>query len=214
MDIEKKKNLKEVLEWIACIIIAIVLALLVRHYIFTPTVVRQVSMKQTLQSGDRLILDRWSITTNKEIKKGEIITFEAPSATKISEVAFDASNPVATYDNEPTNIFSKFVYYVLEFNKTSYIKRVIAVEGDHVLIENGKVYINGELQHEEYLAEGVTTEKTGDFYDLTVPEGYIFVMGDNRSQSVDSRVFGCIPLDKVEGKVLFRFWPFTEFGKI
>lgn len=214
MDIEKKENIKEVVEWILCIIIAVVLALLVRHFVFTPTVVRQVSMKPTLEQGDRLILDRWSITTNKEIQRGEIITFEAPTITQVSVADFDSNNPVAIYSNEPTNIFSRFMYYVLEFYKTSYIKRVIGVAGDHILIEDGNVYLNGEKLEEEYLADDVYTERTGVFYDITVPEGYVFAMGDNRTQSVDCRAFGCIPVEKIESKVLIRFWPLGKFGKV
>ena len=127
MDTEKKNNIKEVIEWIICIVIAVILALLVRHYVFTPTVVRQVSMKTTLEQGDRLILNRWCITTNQEIKRGDIITFEAPSVLDKEDIVFDKENPVAIYNYEPSNIFSKFMYYVLEFSKTSYIKRVIAV---------------------------------------------------------------------------------------
>lgn len=214
MDTERKNNIKEIVEWIMCIVIAVVLALLVRHYIFTPTVVRQVSMKPNLEQGDRLILNRWAITTKQEIKRGDIITFEAPSVVDAEEVVFDKDNPVAEYSYEPSNIFSKFAYYVLEFSKTSYIKRVIGVAGDHILIKNGKVYLNGELLEEEYLAEGVYTERTGAFYDITVPEGYIFAMGDNRMQSVDCRVFGCIPLEKIESKVAFRFWPLEKFGNV
>ena len=214
MDTQKKENIKEILEWIACILIAVILALLVRHFVFTPTAVRQVSMKSTLEQGDRLILDRWSITTNKEIKRGEIITFEAPSNTQVLLEDFDASNPVAEYKNEPKGIFSKFVYYVLEFNKISYIKRVIGVGGDKILIENGKVFLNGEELQEDYLKEGMTTERLGVFYDITVPEGYVFAMGDNRPQSKDSRAFGCVPISKIESKVSIRFWPFDKFGKI
>lgn len=54
----------------------------------------------------------------------------------------------------------------------------------------------------------------GAFYDLTVPEGYIFAMGDNRAESKDCRAFGCIPIDKVESKVAMRFWPFSKWGKV
>lgn len=214
MDIEKNKNLREVIEWIICIIIAVILALLVRHFVFTPTVVQQVSMKNTLEQGDRLILNRWSITTNEEIERGEIITFEAPSVVETSKVKYDKNNPVAEYSYEPSNIFSSFLYYVLEFNKTSYIKRVIGIAGDYILIENGKVYRNGELLQEDYLDDGVYTERTGKYYDITVPEGYIFAMGDNRTESIDCRVFGCIPVEKVESKVAFRFWPFNKFGNV
>lgn len=211
MDIEGKEKLREVIEWIICIVIAVVLALAVRHFIFTPTVVRQVSMKETLQNGDRLVLDRWSITRGKGIERGEIITFEAPSSTKSTH---DENSPVATYTNQPTGIFSKFLYYVLEVNKESYIKRVIGVAGDHVLIEDGKVYLNGEELKEEYLAEGMQTPRTGHYYDITVPDGYVFAMGDNRTGSKDCREFGCIPLEKIESKVLFRFWPFNKFGSV
>ncbi len=214
MTTEKKENLKEVIEWIICIIIAIILALVVRHYIFTPTVVKQVSMKPTMQSGDRLILDRWSITRKKDIKRGEIITFEAPSNIEIPEPEdVDLNNPVAVYEDQPRNLFSKFIYYVLEYNKTSYIKRVIGISGDRIKIEGGKVYVNDEQLEESYLTYNLYTDSRV-YYDITVPDGYIYVMGDNRTDSVDSRVFGCIPIDKVESKVLMRFWPFNKFGKV
>lgn len=213
-ELERKNNIKEVVEWILCIVIAVTLALVVRHYVITPTVVAQQSMRTTLEQKDRLFLDRLSITLNKEIKRGEIITFEAPSKEDITVLDFDKDNPVAVYDKEPNNIFSKFVYYVLEINKESYIKRVIGVAGDHILIQDGKVYINGEEQQEDYLRENVRTERTGLFYDITVPEGYIFAMGDNRSYSKDCRAFGCIPIEKVESKVAVRFWPLDKMGKV
>ena len=65
---------------------------------------------------------------------------------------------IARYENEPTNIFSKFSYYVLELNKISYIKRVIGLPGDYVEITDGKVYINGEQLEENYLKPGVVTD--------------------------------------------------------
>ena len=98
--------------------------------------------------------------------------------------------------------------------KTSYIKRVIAIAGDHILIKNAKVYLNNNLLQEDYLSDDVYTERTGQFYDLTVPEGCVFVMGDNRTKSTDSRVFGCIPIEKIEGIVSARFWSLDKFGKV
>ena len=211
MEIDPK--VKNILEWAYCIIIAIVLALLFRYYIGTPTVVKQPSMNNTLQEGQRLILSRWTRTVKGKYDRGDIITFEAPSNSTPTIFQVDLENPVAIYDYEPKGIFAKFSYYVLEFSKTSYIKRVIGVEGDHIKIEDGKVYLNGEELDETYLAEGVTTTG-GIFTDVVVPEGYIFVMGDNRSHSTDSRSFGCIPVEKVESKVWIRFWPLNKFGKI
>lgn len=211
MEQEKKEIIKEILEWIYCIVIAIVLALIVRYYIGTPTVVQMDSMYPTFKQGDRLILNRLAITLHSDLKRGEVITFEAPSSSYGSSAEVDLSNPVAKYDDEPTNIFNKFAYYVLDIGKKSYIKRVIGLPGDHIQIENGNVYINGELLNEEYLREEVKTTNH-IFSELTVPEGYVFVMGDNRGGSMDSRELGCIPISKVESKVALRFFPFDRFG--
>jgi len=213
---EKKNVIKEILEWGYCIIIAVVLALLVRHFIGTPTLVQQQSMQTTFMPGDRLILSRWTKTRKGEYKRGDIITFEAPTVSVVSLADVNFENPVATYSKEPKNIWSKFIYYVLEINKTSYIKRIIGLEGDHIEIKNGKVFRNDEELEEEYLDENVFTDlgSYGVYSDIIVPEGYVFVMGDNREHSTDSRCFGCIPVSKIEGKVWIRFWPFTKFGKV
>ena len=129
---------RNILEWIFCIVIAFVLAIVIKYYVGTPTIVSQVSMKPTLQAGQRLILNRWMRTIHEMPKRGEIITFEAPSKVSYSSSAeVDLSNPVAKYEKEPTSWWGKFVYYVLEIGKESYIKRVIALPGEHVKIENG-----------------------------------------------------------------------------
>ena len=196
------EDLKNILEWIYCIIIAFALALLFRYYIATPTIVKQRSMYPTLKDGERLILNRTIRITKKTPKVGDIITFQAP-ARKLNNGEFiDQTNPIATYGYEPKSKFKKFVFYVLEFTKDSYIKRVIATEGQHVVIKNNKVYINGKEFEESYLQPDVVT--TSDVYnDFIVPKGYIFAMGDNRTKSTDCREFGCIPLEKVEGIVVF-----------
>lgn len=210
---ELKPRTKNILEWVYCIIIAVVLALLFRYYIGTPTVVKQPSMYNTLEEGQRLLLSRWTRTVKGEYKRGDIITFEAPSSPVLSAFDVDMNNPVAVYDYKIQGVFAKFSYYVLEFSKTSYIKRVIGVAGDHIKIEDGKVYLNEKELEESYLRENITTEgKT--FSDIIVPEGYVFVMGDNRPHSTDSRSFGCIPVEKIESKVWIRFWPLNKFGKV
>lgn len=209
------KKIREITEWILCIVIAVVLALFVRTYIGTPTVVQQVSMYPTLIEGERLILNRLSIKTGAELNRGDIITFEAPTSSLITSSEVDLNNPVAEYNYKPNGIIESFKYYILEIGKKSYIKRVIATAGEHLKIENGKVYINGEELQEDYLQPGViTTSLNGQFTDFTVPQGYVFVMGDNRDESTDSRRFGCIPLEKVESKVLIRFWPLSKFGGV
>ena len=211
-------TLKEIMEWLICIIIAVVLALLVRYYVGTPTVVQQTSMYPTLKPNERLWLNRWGRTTNKMPERGDIITFEAPSVIRVQNL--DINNPVAKYNYEPEGLFEKFRYYVLEDDalKKSYIKRVIGLPGDYLEIKEGNVYINGEKLEEEYLADGVVTDmaqaNNEEVFAITIPENHVFAMGDNRTGSTDCRSFGCIPLEKIEGTVSFRFWPFSEFGGV
>lgn len=208
-------NIKDILEWIYCIIIAIILALLFRYYIGTPTIVKQVSMYPTLVQDQRLWLNRWGRTTKKMPNKGDIITFEAPSKkTYTSQSQIDQSNPIAKYENEPKGIFNKFVYYVLELGKDSYIKRVIALPGEHVQIKDGNVYINGEQLEENYLQPGIVTDVGVGYDDFIVPDNCVFAMGDNRNHSTDCREFGCIPLEKIESKVWIRIWPLNLWGKV
>ena len=210
-----KKIVKEIGGWIICIVIAVILALLIKYFILTPTVVKQESMYPTLEENQRLILNRLGRTFKQMPKRGDIITFEAPTVTYRTEEDTDISNPVAIYEDEERNIFEGFSYNVLEIGKTSYIKRVIGLPGDHVQIKNGKVYINEEELEEDYLQSGIVTDDAeGMFSDIIVPQNTVFAMGDNRNSSVDCRAFGCIPLERIEGKVLIRFWPLNEFGKV
>ena len=117
-NIENKKNKKHmsertqnIVEWIVCIVIAIVLTLLFRYFIATPTVVQQVSMYPTLQENQRLIVKRTFRITHKMPERGDIITFEAPTHTYSAGTA-DESNPVAVYMENDRNIFS-WGYYII-----------------------------------------------------------------------------------------------------
>lgn len=81
------------------------------------------------------------------------------------------------------------------------IKRVIGLPGDHIQIKDGSVYVNGEKLEESYISNEILTESF-ILNDFTVPEGYYFMMGDNRERSSDSRTLGCIPKNKLEGRVI------------
>lgn len=93
------------------------------------------------------------------------------------------------------------------------IKRVIGLPGDEISILDGKVYLNGVEQQEPYIMEDFTA---GDIESFTVPEGQLFVMGDNRAVSLDSRrpEIGCINVDQVIGKAFFRLFPFNRIGPV
>lgn len=197
---------KEILEWVYAIAVAVIVALLIRYFLFTPTMVKQTSMYPTLKENERLFLSRIIRLTGNIPERGDIITFEAPYAIGDSN-----AEPTAKYNKETP--FGEFIKDFFEVGKVCYIKRVIGLPGDKIEIKDGKLYLNGEEYIEEYIQQGVETYAT-NFHSLTVPEGTIFVMGDNRTGSKDSREFGCIPIDKIEGKVKFRMWPLNVFGEI
>ena len=203
----------EIFEWGYCILIAVVLAVLFRYFIGTPTIVKMTSMYPTLEQNQRLWLNRWQRTTKQMPERGDIITFQEPDKLEYKAAEINKFNPVAVYKERKG--FEWFTYNFLEIGKASYIKRVIALPGEHVEIKEGAVYINDEKLEEPYIQSGVVTDVLGvGFNDFTVPENTVFAMGDNRNHSTDCRVFGCIPLDKIESKVAIRIWPLNLFGKI
>lgn len=92
-----------------------------------------------------------------------------------------------------------------------YIKRVIGIAGDTVSVKDGQVYLNGKPEDESYTKD---KETYGYFPEVTVPEGHIFAMGDNRNNSNDSRVIGTVDISRIEGKVVFRLFPLSRAGRI
>ena len=102
------------------------------------------------------------------------------------------------------------IFPVGEENKL-YIKRVIGLPGDVITIDNGVVYVNGEVNNQDYTLDGYTN---GDIEAMVVPDGEIFVLGDNRLNSIDSREIGTQKIDDVKGVAFVRLWPLTTFGKL
>jgi len=90
-----------------------------------------------------------------------------------------------------------------------YIKRVVGLPGDRVEIRNKKTYVNGEQLFEPYLLEN-----SNDFDEIVVPNDSVFVMGDNRNNSADSREWGFLPMENITGRTLFRYWPLDEIGAL
>ena len=100
-------------------------------------------------------------------------------------------------------------------NSTDFIKRIIALPGERLLIRDGTVYINGHKLVEPYLPEEWTIDGTwNNGVEAVIPANEYFVMGDNRNRSQDSRFFGPISRDRIDGKAWFRIWPLDRFGNI
>lgn len=213
---EENSKSKEIFEWIVCILIALIIVVLIKAFIGFPTVVSGASMDSTLKDKQRLWVSRIGIEINKYPKRGDIITFEAPSNTYITKVNYNPNNLVAEYKGNSKGLGEKIKSSIDIFGETSFIKRVIGLPRDHIEIKNKTVYLNGKALQEDYLDSGTVTDSTegGLFLDVIVPDGYVYVLGDNREVSCDSRLFGCIPIDKIEGRAVFRFWPLNKLGTL
>lgn len=212
---EENSKSKEIFEWIVCILIALIIVVLIKAFVGFPTVVSGASMDSTLKDKQRLWVSRIGIEIHKYPKRGDIITFEAPSTTYVTKASYNSDDVTAEYKNDSKGIGEKIKSSIDIFGETSFIKRVIGLPGDHVEIKNKSVYLNGQALEEKYLDAGTVTDSAeGFFLDVVVPDGYVYVLGDNREVSGDSRRFGCIPVDKIEGKAVFRFWPLNKLGKV
>ncbi|WP_042352131.1 signal peptidase I [Bacillus massiliigorillae] len=180
---EKNAVAKEILSWIKPIIFAVVIVFVCRQFLFTPITVSGQSMEPTFHDKNKVIVSKIS-----KIKRFDTIVFQ--------------SNLVD----------SKYI-----------IKRVIGLPGDTIEMKNDVLYINGKEYKEPYLQEKkdelepgkkltddfTLSERTGK---TKVPEGSLFVLGDNRQNSNDSRYFGFVKDEAVLGEVKLRFFPFDEIG--
>ncbi len=174
----KKTFFGELISWLMAIVFAVILALFLKTFIFSTTMVQGTSMYPTLDNDDRLIALKLPLFFS-DPSRGDIVLFESPI------------NP-----------------------EEDYIKRVIGIEGDEVQLSDGSVYVNGTKLEEYYIEEGLDTLPESNLTSWKVGEGQLFVLGDNRNfrKSTDSRVFGLISKDKVEGHAVFRYFPLDRIG--
>ena len=202
--------LREVLDWVICFAIAFVVYLLINYFFICAPTVKQQSMHPTIKNNEKVLTIRPWMKGSK-FEYGQIITFEAPIDNKLY---IDSNETLYTAQYENYTGITLFLYNFLDVNKVSYIKRVIGLPGDHIVIKDGIVYRNDERIEEPYLREMNTEIQEQEYADVIVPENTVYVMGDNREQSKDSRSFGCIPYSRVNGYVLCRIWPLNKLGSI
>jgi signal peptidase I len=173
---------KEGIEWVKAFAIGIIIFAFIRTFFFSNYIVDGESMMPTLQEGNKLVVNKLGYHIS-ELNRFDVIVFHA---------------------NE----------------KEDFVKRIIGLPGDEIIYKNDQLFINGEKYKEPFLIKykqaipGI--KLTGDFSlkEITgvniVPEGKLFVLGDNRLGSWDSRHFGFISADQVVGKVDLRYWPLNE----
>jgi len=131
------------------------------------------------------------------------------------EPTFESENRVIISKIHKLDHFDLVVFHA-PGSTEDYIKRVIGLPGDTIVMKDDRLFINGKEYEEEYIQANkeqlFKDQKLTEDFEVTVPEGQLFVLGDNRRHSTDSRVIGCIDEDSVVGKVGFRFYPFNSIG--
>lgn len=194
---EKPNYFIETLKWIFVVIISIIIALVLRAFVFEWVVVQGPSMENTLYNQQVLFVNKMRYNFGPP-KRGEIVIFEVTEGS-IDYIPVLKDIPIVSSLLPPKD-------------EIDYIKRIIGLPGDDIDIISGSVYVNG-IKHKETYAKGSTEEKSFEL-PCTVPENKVFVMGDNRVNSNDSRQFGFVDIDKIKGKAALRIRPLKEFGSI
>lgn len=202
---ELKTKIKPILkETIETIVFVVVMVIIIRFFIGEIRWIPSGSMKPTLLEGDRIFVERVS-RFYATPKHGDVMVFYPPFE-KLSK------KPIAVFERL-TGFFCKDV---------AYIKRVIGIPGDRIVIrpdEDGKyaVYRNGKRLEEKYILDDydyIPCSESMYCGPFTVPAGQYFMMGDNRGNSQDSRFWGFLPKDRFIGRAVVLFWPFNRFSKL
>jgi signal peptidase I len=179
------------------ILMALALALLIKSTLLQAFWIPTGSMEPTLVPGDRVIVAKIPYYLH-DPQRGDIIVFEEPDPAK---------EPERGVWGAVTHWLGQGLGFTPPDNP-DYIKRVIGIPGDVVSGKRGHVFVNGVQLSEPYLKG-----RTEPFKETTVPEGELFVMGDNRANSLDSRFgLGFVPIDRVIGKAVFVIWPVGNIG--
>lgn len=177
-------------EYVEAFLVALVLALVIRTFLLQPYKIPSGSMIPALKVGDRIFVFRLPYWFGAKPEVGDIVVFKVPK---------DINN----YDPK----------------KPVYIKRVVGLAGDEVEIKRGRIFVNGELIEDPPIFKEINyVHLVGGmdrpYYSRTVPEGRIYVFGDNSAHSYDSRAWGGVPYENIIGKAFFRYWPLWRIGLV
>lgn len=170
----KKPGKSAVREWAETLIVALLVALVIRSFVVQVYLVEGPSMEPTLHTFERVFVNKL-VYRFRAPEPGEIIVLQDPARPQ-----------------------------------RELIKRVIAVAGETIEIKQGIVYVDGKALKEPFTNTAIKSNTNMD--PLPVPEGHVFVMGDNRGMSFDSRNIGPIAISKIDGKAFFMFWPMDKFA--
>jgi len=185
------------------IFVALAVAILVKTFVIQAFYIPSESMVPTLEVGDRVFVSKFMFDGG-DVARGDVIVFENPNPGELPDRSGVSS--ILHWLGEGIGLAQP--------ENEDFIKRVIGLPGETIEIKENVVYIEGEPLDEPYLTEEAKSNN-GDLEPTTVPDGEVFVMGDNRGNSADSRYgLGTVPLDRVIGKAFVLIWPPSHVGGI
>ncbi|NLV89143.1 MAG: signal peptidase I [Tissierellia bacterium] len=201
---KRKSILTEIIEWIKTFVITFILLLFIFGNVFSTTGIKGPSMEPNFFEGERVFIYNLGYYFS-ESKRGDVVVLSKHYSEK--GLIINTITVAKDLINNISNMIKK------EIEVKYIVKRVIGLPGDTIDIKDGYVYLNGNRLEENYV-KGQTFERLGLSYPITIPENKVFVLGDNREVSLDSRDLGLISYDQIKGKVTFRLLPISRFGKI
>lgn len=200
---QRKHIQKEIFGWALAIFMPLIILTFLFSVVFAIATVNQQSMEPNYTKGDVLYYSRF-VGAEQMPKRGDLVLFYADHRTE-SGILFELEQRFVDVTDRFRSLYDQ--------KNVRYVKRVIGLPGDEIDITDGRVYINGVVLVESYVVFD-KTEQGKQLYPYKVPQRMLFVMGDNRGVSEDSRAFGAIDIRSVEGIGRYRIWPPSRFGKI
>jgi signal peptidase I len=194
----------QVTEMIVIVVMALAIALVVQWLLVKPYRIPSGSMEPTLDIGQRVLVNRVSHRLGADPKVGDIITFHPPAGA--DELPPRCGSMPADGQPCPLSTPGK--------SSQTFIKRVVGVAGDRITVRNGHVVRNGRQTSEPFIAPCGGGEGCDFSRPVLVPRGDVFVMGDNRGASDDSRFWGPVPVDWVIGNAFATYWPPKRVGTL
>jgi signal peptidase I len=195
-----KKGGGGVLEFLIILIVSFVLVFgFVRPFIVEAFWIPSASMVPTLKYGDRVLVNKF-IYRFTEPERGDVVVFKSVEGGRLPPEENPIERIIGFFRDDGAD----------RAPRQDLIKRVVGVPGDEISVRGGRLFVNGEPQREPYVNKKYPDRS---FYaPTTVPEGHVFAMGDNRANSQDSRIFGPVPKENIEGEAFLRFWPLGRIG--
>ena len=191
----RARRRRGIAEDVALVAIAVAVAVVVRALVAQAYYIPSASMVPQLRVDDRVVVSRVAYHLHPP-NRGDIVVFKAPPS--LDTASSKSGNPVSRFFR------SIGVALGVTEDQTVLIKRVIALPGETVSARGGHVYVGQDVLIEPYLPPGVITS---DFGPVKVPAGEVWLMGDNRANSEDSRFFGPVPVHTIIGRAIWKVWP-------